>query len=418
MYAYGPHPFGKSVANNACKFRYCKIEEGVLPSRFELRSQAAAKKCFDLRAAEWSKVIGGRGSAVGGAEQPAVLLELISAFKRHEQFVGKAERQAFGRAGLFRQSRDKQIFNVGDNCARQRHDRAVSDDAALCRLDLKTFLAVIDREHSAIERQGQACPASGNRCSVTFNDAPVDAGIVEVVKVPRRNGFELGAADVCADCVDQRIPAAAWLKHRRHRHVRLFLCPLAHPRVKLLLRFKKFPLSTLGESVCKRSSSPRWRILIDRAVLFLRDCNPRVAVRGMQPPAAEIEGRARRSRHRPCAAAKSGAGLDYQTSDVHPRKAVSGGKAGRATAHDCHLDIIICHFRSVPGSSLPVHIAMVLANANWSPLVLCCGSRIIAMAQHHKRSFGRGFISCRIPSHSLKKRFWSASANGWKSTLT
>ena len=45
-----------------------KIEKGVLSGHFELGSQAAAKKCFDLRAAEWSKVIGGRGSAVGGAE--------------------------------------------------------------------------------------------------------------------------------------------------------------------------------------------------------------------------------------------------------------------------------------------------------------------------------------------------------------
>src|SRR5262245_31994551 len=380
MYAYGPHPFGKSVANGACKFRYRKIEKGVLSGRFELCSQAATKKCFDLRAAEWSKVVGGRGSAVGDAEQPAVLLELISAFKRHEQFVGKAERQAFGRVGLFRQSWEKQVFNVCDNCARQRHDRAVSDDATLCCLDLQTFAAVIDREYGAIDRHMEARPASSDRCAVTFDDAPVDAGIVEVVKVPRRNGFELGAADVCADCIDQRIPAAAWLKHRRHRHIRLFLCPFAHPRVKLLLRFKKFSLSTLGESVCKRSSSPRWRILVDCAVLFLRDCNPRVAVRGMQPPTAEIEGRVRRSGHSPCAAAKPGAGLDYQTPDVRPRKATSGGKAGRAAAHDCHLDIIIiCHFRSAPGSSLPVHITMVLPNANWPPLVLCCGLRIVAM---------------------------------------
>jgi hypothetical protein len=65
----------------------------------------------------------------------------------------------------------------------------------------------------------------------------------------------------------------------------------------------------------------------------------------MQPSAAEVERGARRSRHRPGTAAKPGARLDYQTANVCPRKATSGGKAGRSAAHDCHLDIIICHFR-------------------------------------------------------------------------
>src|SRR4029453_12244560 len=102
------------------------------------------------------KVIGGRGSTVGGAEQPAVLLELISAFKRHEQFVGKPERQAFGRAGLLRQSRNEQIFNVGDNCAWKCYDDAVSNDATLGCLDLQWFPALIDHEHAESERHGQA----------------------------------------------------------------------------------------------------------------------------------------------------------------------------------------------------------------------------------------------------------------------
>src|SRR5262245_54106260 len=144
MYANWPHPFGKSVAKDACKFGHCKIKKGVFPGRFELGSQTTAKKCFDLRAAEWSKVIGGRASAIRGAEQPAILFELISVFKRHKQFVGKAERQAFRRAGLLRQSWDEQIFNVGNNCAWQRYDDPVGGDATPCRLDLQTFPAVID----------------------------------------------------------------------------------------------------------------------------------------------------------------------------------------------------------------------------------------------------------------------------------
>ena len=151
------HPAGEIAAEQALEIRHGDIEERPLAAGFELGGETAAEIDLDLRPAEWPHVIGGGGAAVGVPEQTGVRVELLGIVERQEQLVGEPQRQSARGFRLLRQRRREQELLVGEDRARQRHDRVIGGDRALRCFDLQTPAMMIDLQHRTVEhdRQGR-----------------------------------------------------------------------------------------------------------------------------------------------------------------------------------------------------------------------------------------------------------------------
>ena len=92
---------GESTAEQTDKFGHGEVEKRAVAACFQLGGKAAAEISFDHRPPERPELISGGRGAVGVAEQPHVVVEFLRSFERHEQFVGKPERQTDARLAVF-----------------------------------------------------------------------------------------------------------------------------------------------------------------------------------------------------------------------------------------------------------------------------------------------------------------------------
>src|SRR5262249_54086824 len=98
-----------------------------------------------------------------------------------------------------------------------------------------------------------------------------------------------------------------------------------------------------------RRTAPRRRRAIDGAALLLGDCDPGIAVGGMQPAAPKVERKARWVGHGPRAAAEPGSRLNEQAGHRGIVQTPGSRDAGRAAANDDDLGIAYAHRRILVG---------------------------------------------------------------------
>src|SRR5215831_19802838 len=184
-----------------------------------------------------------------------------------------------------------------------------------------------------------------DRRAVAFDHAPIHARIFIVVEIAGRDVIELGAADICADRVDQAVPGVVWHQEVCGGNVRLPLRAFADPRKERLLLPAEFTLPIRRKPKHKRGTRPRWRSSVDRPMLFFGNLDPRVAVGGMEPAAAKIECKSRGRCNGPGAAAKPPPRLDDEAFDSRLKETPAGGDARRAAPDDYGLHIANRHLR-------------------------------------------------------------------------
>jgi hypothetical protein len=109
--------------------------------------------------------------------------------------------------------------------------------------------------------------------------------------------------------------------------------------MKFSLRREKGELLRKRESDRSRRAHPRRRCFVDRAALRLSEAAPRIAVGGVQPTAAEIDGECRLLRRGPCPSAKPRPGLKEETLDLRVRDPPRRGNPSRTAADDNDLCI-------------------------------------------------------------------------------
>ncbi len=245
---------------------------------------------------------------------------------------------------LFRQRRIEQEFLVGEHRGRQRHDRLIGGDDAARRFDFQPLAAVIDLQHRAIENAAQLRAIGGDCRPVAFDDAPVDLVAGVIFEVVDREPVKLGAADIGADGVEQIIPAPLRLKIGGCRPVRTLRRPL-QPLEEFLLRAREVFLLSRRKADRQRTALPRRHALVDGATLRFGNLDPGVAVGGVQPAAAEIDGVAVAIVDAIGASAEPRPRFDDKAIGGGLRQAPPGGNAGRAAADDGDLGVVIGHSR-------------------------------------------------------------------------
>ncbi len=140
--------------------------------------------------------------------------------------------------------------------------------------------------------------------SIALHNAPIDTAIVVPKEIPGRNAIELRPADVGADGIDQRVPAAERLEKSRGWNVGLLVGKRIEPLIKFPMGLEEGGLLRKRKSNWSRKAHPWRRSFVDRAALYLSKFSPWIAVGRMQPPAAEIDRASRTIVERPCPPAK------------------------------------------------------------------------------------------------------------------
>ena len=255
---------------------------------------------------------------------------------------------------------------LGKQRARYCDDGLIGLDRALGRLDAQALRAMVDPLHGAIEHDRQIGAVGGYRRTVAFNDAPVYAAVVVSVKIFNRLTVQLDAADVGTDGIDQVVPAAIRLEQRRSRRVGLILAATLESGKKCSQCFAEILLFGTRKSDLKRRPHPGRRRFVDRAALRLRKLAPRVAVGGMQPPAAEVDGEARTIDDSPRPAAEPRPRFDHKALNSGLAKPSAGGNAGRAAADDRDLDSAVRHCEFLYLTKRSPSKAMATLNGRWA----------------------------------------------------
>src|SRR5437762_12814226 len=123
--------------------------------------------------------------------------------------------------------------------------------------------------------------------SIALHNAPIDTAIVVPKEIPGRNAIELRPADVGADGIDQRIPAAERLEKSRGWNVGLLVEKRIEPLIKFPMGLEEGGLLRERESNWSRKTHPRRGSFVDRAALYLSKFSPWIAVGRMQPRSEE-----------------------------------------------------------------------------------------------------------------------------------
>src|SRR5262249_9284977 len=149
--------------------------------------------------------------------------------------------------------------------------------------------AVIDELYRTAEYDWQAPPMRRDHRSVTLYNPPINATIFIAKEIPGRNAIELRPTDIGADGIDQCVPAPERLEKTRGCYVGLLVGKRGKPLIKFLMSLEKGGLLRQRKSNWSRRTHPWRRRFVDRAVLYLSKFPPWVAVRRMEPTAAEID---------------------------------------------------------------------------------------------------------------------------------
>ena len=179
----------------------------------------------------------------------------------------------------------------------------------------------------------------GDHSPIALHNSPIDPAVRIPSEVPRRYAIELRSADVRAYRVDERVPRPLRLEEAFGCNIGLLLGKRIEALMKFPLCLEKGELLRERKSDRSRRSHPRRRRFVDRAALRLSRAAPRIAVGGVQPTAAEIDGTCRVLGGRPRPSAKPRPRLKQETLDPRVGDPPRRGNTSRAAADDYHLSI-------------------------------------------------------------------------------
>ena len=201
-------------------------------------------------------------------------------------------------------------------------------------------------------RDGGAEPAQERRAEArddgahAFAHPPVHPVLAIRVVVEDREPFELDAAVIGADGVQQPVPAVAGLEQVRRRAILALPRGLRETLVEGRGGCEKILLIGGAEEFVEGEHAPRRARTVDREPQLFGDLRPGIALSGVQPAAAEVEGEACRLPG-VGAPAQPLARFEHDKGDVRRSKPRCCRQARGATPHHNHVEIAHrCHARN------------------------------------------------------------------------